>query len=85
MRDLPPTYLFGNDRRYWQRDAFQDTVVPVILFTGGEAERWNSILAEDERFVAVHDGGPDAAHVLIGNTFPTDSTIQSVLDVLNAP
>lgn len=82
--ELPPTYVHSNERRYWQRETFQNATVPVILFTGGDPERWNTILALDDRFIAVHDGGPDAVHVLVGNTLPADSIVRTVLDALNA-
>jgi len=70
---LPPTYLVGYERRYWQRDRFSKAVVPVVLFVGGRSERWSTIMAADRRFLVDHAPGEDDVYVLVGNTLPTDS------------
>lgn len=70
---LAPTYYYGYERRYWQRDRFAKAVVPVILFVGGSTERWSTIMNDHPEFIDPHDAGPDDVHVLIGNKLPTDS------------
>ncbi len=82
---LPPTYLAGFERRYWQRDDLAQRVVPNVLLTAGDPEKWELIVASDPRFIDVSDGGPDQLHVIIGNSEPTDSLVARVLRGLNGP
>lgn len=76
---LPPTYLAGYERRYWLRGVFSGAIVPNLLFVGGEPERWAALVGTDPRYMAIPDKGPDMAHVLLGNTLPTDSLVRSLM------
>ena len=76
---LPPTYLAGYERRYWQREAFSGAIVPNLLLIGGDPERWAPVLAEDPRFTEIKEKDSDVIHVLSGNTLPTDSLVHMLM------
>ncbi|MCB9170046.1 MAG: hypothetical protein H6594_06825 [Flavobacteriales bacterium] len=77
-----PTYLAGYERRYWQRDAFADSVVSRIMFTGGERVRWDALRRTDPHFVRLMGSNGDAMYLLTGNTRPTDQVVSRVMAAL---
>ena len=82
---FPPTYLFGYDRRYWQREVFGNAVVPNILVIGGPLDKWGSLGEKHGKLEAVRKMNGDAAYLILGNTQPTDALLNDVIIQLNSP
>lgn len=83
--ELPPTYLFGYERRYWQRELYGNAVVPNILVIGGPLEKWGSLGEKQGQLEAVRKMNGDAAYLIVGNTQPTDALLNDVIIQLNSP
>ena len=82
---LPATYLARSDRQYWQHERIARSVVPTVLFTGGDAPHWDRILARDRRFERLSATGFDDVHILSGNAERTDSLVTWLYTELNKP
>ena len=84
-QQLPPTYLERNDRQYWLHDRCASSVVPTILFTGGDPPHWDRIRARDQRFERFSADGYEDVYILPGNTTRTDSLVTWLSNELNEP
>jgi hypothetical protein len=80
--DLPPTYLYGYERRHWQRTEQGQAIHPTILVIGGAEERWAELRARDPRILRLGDLQGDRVHVFTGNDRPTDRLMASMLEDL---
>ena len=83
--ELPPTYLYGYERRYWQRELYGTSILPNILVIGGPLDKWRSLGEKHAKLEAVRKMNGDAAYLITGNTQPTDALINDVIIQLNSP
>jgi hypothetical protein len=81
--DLPPTYLFEMERRYWQKDKATSTVFQRILVIGGRIAKPGMPMSDlpDRTDVSTPESGP--LLLIQHNTLPTDSLMARVLRVEN--
>lgn len=79
VHGLPPTYLQGGERRFWQRDAFARCVVPDVLLVGGDSARWAACMRAEPRLLDVSDACSGQLHILHGNTQPIESLVMRLM------
>ncbi len=82
---LPPTYLAKSDRQFWQHERIARSVVPTVLFTGGNVPPWDRILTRDHRFEKLSTTGHDDVYILSGNAQRTDSLVAWLATEVNKP
>lgn len=74
---LPPTYLYGMERRFWQRDAVADSVFQRILVLGAGASPMDTnALWED-----LSSEGTGPLFLITGNRLPTDRLMATYLQL----
>lgn len=70
---LPPGYIHAFDRRFWQREAFADSVVRNMLVFCRPSKEGLGRMRRDPRWKDLSTPASGPIFLITGNTLPTDS------------
>lgn len=77
--DMPPTYVYTLERRWWIRQEVAQRVFPTVLVLNADMIRWKEVMHHDPSVSAVQLPSGRTMHLVKNNGVPTDSLMQHTL------